>query len=98
MNIYNYQQPSDGEEAIETLLQKENITINRIVSNRVIDGQWYDQDEDEWLVLMEGEALLVFEDEEVALCKGETFYIPRHRRHYVKRTSEDALWLTVHIK
>ena len=98
MNIYNYTQPKEGEEVIETLLDKEDITINRIISNKVVDGEWYDQDEDEWLVLVSGEATLVFEDKEVALLKGDTFYIPQHRKHCVKKTSEDALWLTVHIK
>ena len=100
MNIYNYTQPNEGEEVIEKLFSKDNITINRIVSNKVADGEWYDQDEDEWLVLVSGEALLVFEDEdeEIVLLKGDTFYIPRHTKHSVKKTSEDALWLTVHLK
>ena len=97
MNIYNYQQPINGEETIETLLSKSNITINHIISNNIQNGQWYDQDEDEWLVLITGEAVLNFGDEEVTLHKGDTFFIQRHRRHYVKKTSEDALWLTVHI-
>ena len=98
MNIYNYTQPKEGEENIEQLFSKDNITINRIVSNKIIDGEWYDQNEDEWLVLVSGEALLVFENEEVKLLKGDTFYIPRHTKHSVKKTSKDALWLTVYVK
>lgn len=97
MNVYKYSLPKVGEEQIETLLSQNKVTINRIVSNTVNNSQWYDQDEDEWLVLLEGEAILSFEDEEIGLTKGDTYYIVRHRKHTVKKTSNDALWLTVHI-
>ena len=48
------------EELFECLLKRDNIIIERIVSNGQItpSGQWYDQTGDEWVILLQGEATL----------------------------------------
>ncbi|MGB5966215.1 MAG: cupin domain-containing protein [Sulfurimonadaceae bacterium] len=97
MNLFNISTPLEGEETITELLQHKNVTINGIVSNRLSDGSWYDQDEDEWLILVAGAALLLLDDEEKRLKAGDTLFIPAHQLHRVLSTSENALWLTVHI-
>ena len=97
MNLFNITTPVDGAEIITELLQHKNVTINRIVSNRLSNGSWYDQEEDEWLVLVEGAALLLIDDEEKTLKAGDTLFIPAHQLHRVISTSDNALWLTVHI-
>ena len=97
MNLFNITTPVDGAEMITELLQHKNVTINRIVSNRLNNGSWYDQEEDEWLVLVEGAALLLIDDEEKTLKAGDTLFIPAHQLHRVISTSDNALWLTVHI-
>ncbi len=97
MNLFNIKTPADGAEMITELLQHKNVTINRIVSNRLTNGSWYDQDEDEWLVLVEGAALLLIDDEEKTLKAGDTLFIPAHQLHRVISTSDNALWLTVSI-
>jgi cupin 2 domain-containing protein len=97
MNLFNITTPVDGAEMITELLQHKNVTINRIVSNRLTNGSWYDQDEDEWLVLVEGAALLLIDDEEKTLKAGDTLFIPAHQLHRVISTSDNALWLTVSI-
>lgn len=98
MNFFVINTPREGEEAITKLLQHKNVTINRIASNRLSDGSWYDQEEDEWLILLKGEALLILENEEVLLKAGDTLFIPAQQLHKVVSTSTDALWLTVHIE
>lgn len=98
MNFFDINTPREGEEAITKLLQHKNVTINRIASNRLSDGSWYDQEEDEWLILLKGEALLILENEEVLLKAGDTLFIPAQQLHKVVSTSTDALWLTVHIE
>ena len=50
-----------------------SIRVERIVSNGQVtpEGEWYDQDLDEWVVVLEGEARLHYMDgEEVGLKKG----------------------------
>ncbi len=97
MNFFNITKPVEGTETINELLQYKNVKINRVVSNRLTDGSWYDQEEDEWLVLIRGAALLLIDNEEKTLRSGDTLFIPAHELHKVISTSDDALWLTVHI-
>jgi cupin 2 domain-containing protein len=88
-----------GEERFETLLEHPCLTIERIVSNRLENGEWYDQDHDEWVLLAKGEALLSFADgSHRALRKGDYLFIPARRRHRVVSTSADALWLALHLR
>jgi len=98
MNLFDYPLPEKGSELFTQLLRSRNVVINRIVSSDLREGKWYDQEEDEWLLLLEGEAVLGFDDGEKRLLRGDTLFIPAHQRHCVRRTSERALWLTVHIR
>ena len=97
-NLFDYKQPNLGSESLSELFSNANVTINRIVSNQVEEGEWYKQEEDEWFVLLNGEALLEIDNEVLTLKKGDTLYIPALELHRVKKTSADALWLTVHFK
>ncbi len=97
MNFFNITAPVDGAETTAELLQHKNVTINRVCSNSLENGSWYDQNEDEWLVLIRGAAILLIDDEEKALKSGDTLFIPAHELHRVISTSDNALWLTVHI-
>jgi len=98
MNFFNIATPVEGTENSTELLQHKNVTINRIISNRLENGSWYDQEEDEWLVLIRGAALLMIDNEEKTLKSGDTLFIPAQQLHKVISTSDDALWLTVHIE
>jgi cupin 2 domain-containing protein len=96
VNIYDYITPQNGED-FTTLLEHENIKINRIVSSDTLDKKVYVQEEDEWLVLLEGEATLLLNHEEKKLIKGDTLFIPSKTPHRVLRTQSGTVWLTVHI-
>jgi cupin 2 domain-containing protein len=96
VNIYDYISPQSGE-TFTTLLEHKNIKINRIVSSSELVPVEYMQEEDEWLVLLEGEATLLIENKEKVLTKGETLFIPAKVPHTVLKTNNDTIWLTVHI-
>ena len=96
MNIYDYITPQSGE-TFTTLLEHENIKINRIVSSNNIEVTEYTQEEDEWLVLLEGEATLLLNDEKKKLTKGDTIFIPSKVPHRVLSTQSGTVWLTIHI-
>ena len=96
MNIYDYLSPKSGEN-FTTLLEYKNIKINRIVSAANIEPIEYIQEEDEWLVLLEGEATVAIDNHEKILTKGETLFIPAKTPHSVLKTSSNTMWLTVHI-
>jgi len=96
MNLYNFTVPTDGED-FTTLLEHKNIKINRIVSSANIEPIEYIQDEDEWVVVIEGEATLFLKNEEKVLNKGDTLFIPAKTSHKVLKTKDGTVWLAVHI-
>ena len=93
--------PSDlPVEVFEEILQRPGVRIERILSRgQSSPGEgWYDQDEHEWVLVLQGSARLCFDDgEERALVPGEHVMIPAHRRHRVAWTDPDqvTIWLAV---
>ena len=89
------------DELFQTLVGTPQLTIERIVSlgHASPDGCWLDQDRHEWVLLLQGEARLVFEGQEpVDLLPGAFVNIPAHRRHRVDWTAPDepTIWLAIH--
>ena len=91
------------EELFECILKQDNILIERIVSNGHVTpaGQWYDQMRDEWVILLQGQATLLFEKNQqlVNLTPGDYLLIPAHTRHRVEWTLPDfnTIWLAVYL-
>ena len=87
------------EELFEKLVVSPDVRIERIVSTGHASppGFWYDQAESEWIVVLQGEAVLAFEDEIRILKPGDYVLIPSHRKHRVNSTSiqEPTVWLAV---
>ena len=97
--------PSDlPEEIVEVLAENNHVRIERIVSTGQTspDGFWYDQDENEWVVVLKGESKLRFEDDDkpIHMKAGDFVNIPAHRKHRVEWTTPDepTVWLAVFYK
>ena len=89
-----------GEEFL-TLLENSGVKIERIVSHSHASPEdfWYDQDGDEWVMILTGSATLEFAGGEVIeMGAGDYLTIPRHLKHRVARTSQETIWLAVHLK
>ena len=95
--------PQLAEELFTSLLHTDKLHIERIVSQGHANakGEWYDQDQDEWLILIQGAATLEFagQIELKKLQAGDYLLIPAHCRHRVEWTEPgtDSIWLTVHF-
>ncbi len=86
------------EEIFETITKSEYVRIERIISNgqKSPEGFFYDQDEYEFVLLLEGEAELFFKEKgRVRLKKGDYLVIEPHELHRVEYTSKPAIWLAV---
>ena len=89
------------EELVEILAATDSVRIERIVSTGQISPEnfWYDQEEHEFVVVLKGEATLLFENDEspVQMKPGDFVNIPAHRKHRVESTSpnEPTVWLAV---
>lgn len=90
------------EEIFETIGGGAAVKIERIISRGQATpaGKWYDQDLNEWVILLRGSAEIAFEgtDEIIALEPGDYLNIAAHCRHRVSRTDEvrPTVWLAIH--
>ncbi|MBY6108552.1 cupin domain-containing protein [Ferrimonas balearica] len=91
-------------EWFDGLVQTPNARIERILSHGQVtpQGQWYDQAEDEFVVLIEGAAQLQIEGESQPrqLAAGDWLLLPAHCRHRVVWTdpNQPSLWLALHLR
>jgi len=89
-----------GEESL-TLFENSSVKIARIASHHHSSPQgfWYDQADDEWVIVLRGSATLEFEGGEfIEMNTGDYLEIPRHVKHRVARTGEETIWLAVHAQ
>ena len=99
MNLFEDLPTSIPKELIEVIAANHNVRIERIVSHGHASPEefWYDQDEHEWVIVVQGAARLRFEDSVVELKPGDFVNIPAHRKHRVEWSTPDELtiWLAV---
>ena len=107
LNIFQNVPQDQTSEVIEKLAESAGARVERIVSfgQSTPDGEWYDQPQEEWVLLLKGKAGLVFgesegkPEERVELGPGDYLTIPAHRRHRVEWTAkgEETVWVAVHF-
>ena len=90
------------QELFTDLLNRADFRIERIVSDghSSPEGFWYNADGHEWVILLQGSAVIEFEGETdpVELRPGSYVNIPAHTKHRVARTAleEQTVWLAIH--
>ena len=91
------------DELFQTLLTKGQVKIERIISKGHSSSvnNWYDQIQDEWIIVLEGQAKLQFKNDlsVILLNKGDYLFIPAHNKHRVHWTDPNivTVWLAIHI-
>ncbi len=100
-SIFDLPFPLSNEEVFETLQEGRSIRIERIISTGQTTpvGEWYDQERSEWVILLQGEAEIGYEDgTRVRLKTGDYLFIPPHQKHRVEFTTDvpPCIWLAIH--
>lgn len=101
-NIFELPPDLRGDSEIyERLAEGKSVVVERIISTGQVtpDGKWFDQKQDEWVVLMQGEATIAYSNGPSAHLKaGDYVFIPAHVKHRVEYTSADppCIWLAIH--
>ena len=100
-NIFENIPDEIPDELFEIISDKNDVVIERIISDGHVtpEGFWYDQEKNEFVILLKGSAEILFEDNStVQLKPGDYLTIPPHKKHRVERTSDDekTVWLAVH--
>lgn len=91
------------QELYETLAVGDSISIERIISrgHTTPVGDWLDSEQDEWVLLLQGEAVIAYLDGSLTIIKtGDYLLIPAHQKHRVEFTSSEppCIWLAVYGK
>ena len=99
-NIFEFPNQLPSQELFETLLNHDQVLIKRIISTGQVtpEGEWYDQEQNEWLIVLQGSGELSYEDNSrIKLITGDYLLIPAHLKHRVEYTSTEppCIWLTV---
>ena len=98
-NIFEQIIVDKNEEKFFEIFKNETIKIEKIVSNGQTSPEnfWYEQEKSEFVLLLEGFAILEFENREVELKKGDCINIKAKQKHRVKFTSlnEPTIWFAV---
>jgi len=90
-------------EQFETLVRSDHVRIERIVSHGQATpaGEWLDQEQDEWVMLLTGAAVVLFDGDTAPhrLVNGDHLLIPARCRHRVEWTASDCdtVWLAIHF-
>ena len=103
-NLFSWDGPlaQQENEFIEFLVERGGVKLERIISHgqTTPPGTWYDQETDEWVVLLKGRASLAFDNgSSVHLTQGDYLMIPAGLRHRVSFTSKNppCVWLALHL-
>jgi cupin 2 domain-containing protein len=102
-NIFKTNPEKPNEEIFEIILNNKNLKLERIITNgqTTPPGEWYNQENDEWVVLIQGSALILFENEKfIILNKGDHILIPKNCKHRVQwvDSNQECIWLALHFK
>lgn len=100
-NIFEKLPDNLNDEFFESLVESGNFKLERIVSDSHSTEKnfWYDQDKNEFVLLIKGSAVLLFDDgTEIKMKPGDHLIIPPHKKHRVEKTAEDekTFWLAFH--
>jgi cupin 2 domain-containing protein len=102
VNLFDDVPRTLGAERVDVLLETSALRLERIVStgHATPPGQWYDQERDEWVVVLRGRARLRIEGEpeDRALGVGDHILLRAHVRHRVEWTDPagPTIWLALH--
>jgi len=103
-NIYSNIPKEIPDEVFEVIIRNGPFKLERIVSkgHSTPKGKWYDQDNEEWVILLNGSAGIAIEGKAgiVVLKPGDYINLPAHLKHRVEWTdpSTETVWLALHYQ
>lgn len=102
-SFYDVKNIEENTEVFKTLFNSNSVIIEQIVSKGYNNPSdyWYDQENDEWVFLLQGEAEMEWENKQKSLLHaGNYLFIPSHFKHRIASTSSNppCIWLAIHIK
>lgn len=102
VNLFDIAGKLPDSEIFDLLFRNDKILIQRIISSGQCSppGFWYEEDKDEWVLLLQGEAVISYQDgQTVNLQVGDYLFLPAKFPHRVDKTSLDppCIWLAIYF-
>ncbi len=99
-NIFSKIPEQIRDELFEDIITTKDIKIERIISDGHISPKsgWYESEQNEWVIVLQGGAILEFEALHVELGVGDYYNIKADTKHKVSYTSKDekTIWLAIY--
>jgi cupin 2 domain-containing protein len=86
--------PARGEETT-ALVVGSGFAVEQILSGELASPQRYEQDHDEWFVVVDGGAVLEVDGVQHVLERGDWWWLPTGTPHALLRTERGTSWLVV---
>jgi cupin 2 domain-containing protein len=87
----------DAGELVRRLVGVRNLVVEEIVGGRLEAAAEYEQEQDEWVALLAGRAVLEVGGEEIELAPGDWLFLPAGLRHVLREAEPGSQWLAVHL-
>jgi len=97
VNFFDVAIPERGER-FDTLLQQGRVRVERIVSGHLDKVEEFCQEEDEWVILCSGWALLEMDGKRYHLKRGDFLHIPAKTPHKLLKAEPGTFWLAIHFE
>ncbi len=94
--LWSSSQAPDLGETSEELARLGNVVIEHILSGALPSPVDYDQSHDEWVLVLEGAAVLEVGDERFDLSRGDWVLLPANVPHRLVESRLGTAWLAVH--
>ena len=88
--------PGQGERS-EELARMGGVVVEQILSGRLEGPVDYLQEQDEWVVVLEGGAVVDVGDERLEMTSGDWVLLPAGVAHRLVETTPGTSWLAVHV-
>ena len=101
-NLFSNLPNQIDDKIFETIIDSDGCKIERIISkgHHSLNNYWYDQEKNEWVMVLKGSAGLRLENDNeiIKMMPGDYINIPVHYKHRVEWTDSDieTIWLAIH--
>ena len=85
-------------ELAEEVVAFENAVVEQILSGRLDAPADYLQEQDEWVVVLAGGAVLEVGGERIELCARDWLFLPSGLPHRLLETEPGTSWLAFHLQ
>jgi cupin 2 domain-containing protein len=89
--------PVLGEHTVE-IAQIGGVVVEQILSGALPAPVAFDQPDDEWVVVLSGDAVLEIAEERVVLTTGDWVLLPARLPHRLIETRPGTTWLALHAR